>query len=147
MSDSELNEEVEEILFVLDERRQRHSKNYYRPLDSVRSEKVRAHYRSNLKLDENGNIFLNLKNRAGTVIARGYTRVVVGDYGAYVEFSRSQAVQEHLEEPQNERGWNKYVPFYTKDAERTKVYYQLLEVKYADYRPGMYYVGVDEVTS
>lgn len=32
-----------------------------------------------------------LETRSGTVIASGYNRIVIGDYGAFVEFSHAQA--------------------------------------------------------
>lgn len=37
-----------------------------------------------------------LETRNGTVIANGYNRIVIGDYGAFVEFSRAQANARHL---------------------------------------------------
>lgn len=37
-----------------------------------------------------------LETTDGTIIANGYNRIVIGDYGAFVEFSRVQAYMRRL---------------------------------------------------
>ena len=40
---------------------------------------------------------ISLETTNGTVITNGYNRIVIGDYGAFVEFSRVQACMRRLE--------------------------------------------------
>lgn len=95
-----------------------------------------------------------LETRSGTVIASGYNRIVIGDYGAFVEFSRAQANARHLKikEGQSYRIEDpryaehvKYLWLTADDDSDVKVYYQKRSVEYADYKPGMLYVSVYEV--
>jgi len=90
---------------------------------------------------------LHVTNLAGTPLALGYTRVVIGDYGAFVEFSPEQMHMQNLR-PR----WKgaparptKYLWLVTADACQTKVYLQQATVAYADYRVGMYYVAPCDV--
>lgn len=95
-----------------------------------------------------------LETRNGTVIVNGYNRIVIGDYGAFVEFSRVQACMRRLEikEGQVYRVENpryaehvKYLWLTADDGSDVKVYDQKRPVEYADYKPGMLYVSVYEV--
>lgn len=95
-----------------------------------------------------------LETRSGTVIASGYNRIVIGDYGAFVEFSRAQANARHLKikEGQSYRIEDpryaehvKYLWLTADDNSDVKVYDQKRLVEYADYKPGMLYVSVYEV--
>lgn len=145
MSEEDL--EVGEILWLLGERRTTKSKYYYAPLDIARSRVIRAYYRSQLRIPEIGHPDVLLSNEEGTLLSRGYTRVVVGDYGAFIEFSPEQVQRQNLLPVcgPGGRGGVKYNWLVTTDASRTKVYEQLGTVRYADYRVGMYYVDPDEV--
>ena len=95
-----------------------------------------------------------LETTDGTIIANGYNRIVIGDYGAFVEFSRVQACMRRLEikEGQVYRVENpryaehvKYLWLTADDGSDVKVYDQKRPVEYADYKPGMLYVSVYEV--
>lgn len=95
-----------------------------------------------------------LETRSGTVIASGYNRIVIGDYGAFVEFSRAQANARHLKikEGQSYRIEDpryaehvKYLWLTADDDSDVKVYDQKRSVEYANYKPGMLYVSVYEV--
>jgi len=83
----------------------------------------------------------------GQAFSTGFTRIVVGDRGPYIEFSEDQVVREHLEVPADQAyrltpRWHGRV-FY--EEYRTEhgvmVYKQLRTVSYADYKVGMYYVS------
>lgn len=96
----------------------------------------------------------DLYTLSGTKIAAGYRRVVIGDYGAFIEFSKEQAVEEklHCKKGQEYRyldtrfiGHVKYLWLTAKDDSDTKIYLQKKTVDYADYRPGFYYVSPYEV--
>ena len=89
---------------------------------------------------------------SGTLVCNEFDRIVIGDYGAFVEFSREQANkdsfiiapgQEYRLEPQYSNA--KYIWLTIPDDSNIKIYYQKHKVKYADYQPGKYYVSVYEV--
>ena len=79
---------------------------------------------------------------------------MIGDYGAFVEFSRVQACMRRLKikEGQMYRAKDpryaehvKYLWLTADDGSNVKVYDQKRPVEYADYMPGMLYVSVYEV--
>lgn len=90
----------------------------------------------------------------GFTIADDYHRVVVGDYGAYVEIHPNQLTAELAVKAGQEwrlddayiakRGLHvKYHWFVLMGMQKeVKVYYQLDTVRYADYKPGFYYISV-----
>ena len=92
-----------------------------------------------------------LFSKAGNCISRGFSRVVVGDYGAFIEIAPSLIFPESLEilhgtEKRLEFQNAKYLWMcpVSSDGEQDrgcKVYNQLKSVAYADYRPNMYYVS------
>lgn len=88
-----------------------------------------------------------------TKVASGYSRVVIGDYGAFLEISPKQILstnikceigQEYRFEPRY-REQVKYLWLTAIDYSHCKIYQQLRTVSYADYRPGMFYVSPYEV--
>ena len=95
-----------------------------------------------------------LETTCVTVIANGYTRIVIGDYGAFVEISPSQILMSrlHVKEGQTYRIEDpryaehvKYLWYTANDRSDVKVYIQKRTVEYADYKPDMIYVSVYEV--
>lgn len=81
-------------------------------------------------------------------IAKGYQRVVIGDYGAYLEFSDNQIDRNLIYSkwsgrPNRPVKYLWYVPSCA-DAEELvpRIYYQQGKVAYADYKPGMWYIDV-----
>jgi len=87
---------------------------------------------------------------SGTRIARGFQRVVIGDFGAYVEIAPEDMLIVPEVQPGQEwrldetylkqKGFSlKYAWYHFKGF---KIYKQLATVKYADYKPGFYYVSV-----
>lgn len=85
----------------------------------------------------------------GSLICQSYDRVVIGDYGAYVEFT-TPGCQFVVEKGQEYRYQDKYknckyfwltVP----DESHIKIYKQRHTVSYADYLVGKFYVSVYEV--
>lgn len=88
----------------------------------------------------------------GTKICDNFERIVIGDYGAYIEFSSEQANknlfliapgQEYRLEPRYNNV--KYIWLTINDDSQIKIYYQKNTVSYADYKPQKYYVSVYEV--
>lgn len=89
----------------------------------------------------------------GTKICDEFDRIVIGDYGAYIEFSSEQANKNlFLIAPGQEyridnlRYANvKYAWLTINDDSQIKIYYQKNTVSYADYKVQKYYVSVYEV--
>ena len=88
----------------------------------------------------------------GSLICSSFDRIVIGDYGAYIEFSSDQANkdlftiasgQEYRLEPRYNNV--KYIWLTIDDSSQVKIYYQKNTVSYADYKPQKYYVSVYEV--
>lgn len=69
----------------------------YKPIPRTFFKDVRAEFEETLPewCNMSGDT-TKLETRSGTVIASGYNRIVIGDYGAFVEFSRAQANARHL---------------------------------------------------
>ena len=123
----------------------------YNKLPKVFSDKVREIYKKNIPsyYEEKGKdyTFYSLGFKA---ICKGYTRIVIGDYDAFVEFTPEQAcIENFIIEPGQEyrlepryRATEKYIWYRANSLTDTKIYYQLNKVFYADYQPGMFYVSV-----
>ena len=92
----------------------------------------------------------------GTKIANGYDRVVIGQYGAFLEIDPKDMCMENVEckKGQEYRINNpryadrvKYQWFTTKDTSDCKLYFQQKGVTYADYQPNKWYISPYEVCS
>jgi hypothetical protein len=94
----------------------------------------------------------NFYSQDGQLFANGYTRVVIGGRGPYIEFLKEHIVCS-LEVPYDQK-W-RYSPkwkdnvFYrhlVPKGEDMMVYYQARLVSYADYKIGRFYVSPDLLT-
>jgi hypothetical protein len=90
----------------------------------------------------------NLHLLSGALFAKEFNRVVHGERGDYVEFSKDQILlplkyyfSNNLKEQQLFDLGHYYVWLYPEFHRNTKVYKQLRTVKYADYKVGMYYLS------
>lgn len=121
----------------------------YKKLPKELSDKLRAIYQNNIPtfLNMNGGGALYSKN--GYLICEHYDRIVVGDYGAFVEFSVASVEfvtkrgQEYRRDPKYSNV--KYYWLTLPKDDSVKIYFQKKEVTYADYKPEKYYVSVHEV--
>lgn len=126
----------------------------YKPLPADLSQKYREFFTKNIPS------FLNMSGSQsglitgyGTTICNWYDRIVVGDYGAFVEFSDEAVASDYIIQPGQEyrvtddryKNNVKYVWLTTRDISGVKIYHQKRRVKYADYKPDKYYVSVHEV--
>lgn len=91
---------------------------------------------------------------AGTKLCERFNRVVIGDYGAFVEIDPEDAneslfvVAPGQEYRINDPRYSKNVKYEwltVADGSKIKIYRQKKIVTYADYVPGKYYVSVHEV--
>ena len=87
------------------------------------------------------------------LIATGYTRVVHGGRGQYIEFHPDSIIDSELEvEPNQEYRltdkWKKlvYYAWYRTKTGAKKVYFQYKKADYADYLPGYYYIAPKDLT-
>lgn len=122
----------------------------YKPLPSDKSRLVREWYKKHLPYS----LIIKdvpLHTRLDTQIAEYGDKIVIGDYGAFIEFSTPTLeniyIPKEQEYRQSERFINnvKYLWYTAKDNSRCKIYYQLKKVPYADYVVGKYYVSPYEV--
>ena len=132
------------------------SKKYkYKNLPGDLSEKYRDFFCENIPefLSKSGSKD-TLYTLSGSPICDGYDRIVVGDYGAFIEFSRSVFSDSFIVQPGQEYRIDderysknvKYIWLTINDGSDIKIYFQKKGVTYADYKPGRYYVSVHEVT-
>lgn len=122
----------------------------YKKLPDEVSDKARAEYLrsipSFLKIDGDA---VNLYTKSNTLIVTGYDRIVIGDYGAFLEINCSQMVYEHLQVKKGQEyrifdeKYNKSVKYFwytpTDDSDM-KIYFQQRTVVYADYKPNKFYI-------
>lgn len=124
----------------------------YRPLKRDLSEKYRKFYLDNIPTDLNVNGGVDtLFTSNGSQICDGYDRIVIGDYGAFIEFSTSPysfIVKPGQEYRIDDERYSKNVKYHwltINDNSDVKIYHQMRTVAYADYLPDKYYVSVHEV--
>ena len=125
-------------------------KYHYKPLSKELSAKQRELYLAELPpcFDVNGNLNCKIFDNLKHLIAYGYSRVVVGDYGAYVEIPLDKMILDDIivKPGQEYRFLDKYSAikyhwYCLKNNQDIKIYYQKRTVPYADYKPEMFYIS------
>lgn len=117
---------------------------------------VREKYKSALPewCNMTGDEAMPLFSLDGMQLCRGYDRIVIGDYGAFVEIAPERILRNnlHCKEGQEYRFTDeryaknvKYLWLTAADSSGCKIYLQKKPVDYADYIPGMYYISPYEV--
>lgn len=129
------------------------SKYQYKKLPLPLSLQYRKFFEDNipewLSIDGGGQLF----TKNGTLICQEYQSIVVGDYGAFVEFDQPAFPNGFIVAPGqeyrlNDERYKNHVKYYwltINDGSNIKIYHQRAEVDYADYTAGKYYVSVHEV--
>ena len=96
------------------------------------------------------NKYKPLFTRDGIQIAKKWNRIVIGDYGAFVEINPEDICKENfIVKPGEEYRTNdsyysnniKYHWYIPKSGSESKLYFQQREVTYADYKSNMWYVS------
>lgn len=104
-------------------------------------------YEERLRIPVEGSSSINLHTKSGLKISTGYNRIVIGERGPYIEFTNKHLDGIPIKIPRDckwrqEKRYNAYYLEYRSiDTSYTMVYYQLREVKYADYKIGFYYIS------
>ena len=128
----------------------------YRKLNKKLSQEVRQKYLDNIpnQLNINGDKEFKIYTLSNTLISNGYNRIVIGDYGAFIEFDKSQIIKENIKVKEgqeyriNDPKYSenvKYIWLTCKDDSDIKIYYQKKTVTYADYKAEMFYVSPYEI--
>lgn len=129
-------------------------KYHYKPLNKELSAKQRQLYLAALLKGflVEGNLNCKLYDEKYNLIACGYSRIVIGDYGAYVEIPLDKMILENLiikpgEEYRFKPEYSniKYHWYCLKNNQDIKIYYQKHIVAYADYKPEMFYISPYEL--
>jgi hypothetical protein len=111
--------------------------------------KMATDYKDRLRIPLEGNDRTRFETRTGLHVATGYTRIVLGGRGPYIEFLPGQLVRENLHIPDEEEyrldhPWKArvyYVEWRTNDGSNVKIYEQSKAVDYADYKVGLFYIS------
>ena len=126
-------------------------KYHYRPLPPMFRDDAHKLYSENLPEGfclEGADV--PLYSPGGLRLCNRYNRVVIGDYGAYVEILPEDIIngnlmvkkgQEYRDEDARYAKHTKYSWLTARDGSDIKVYFQKKPVAYADYIPGRYYVS------
>ena len=121
----------------------------YKPLPPDLSAKYRQYFKENIPefLNIDGGKILSAD---GILLCYNYDRIVIGDYGAFVEFTLPamhldcMPGQEYRIYDSRYKDKVKY-DWLTTEKHKAKIYHQKRTVKYADYKVGKYYISVHEV--
>lgn len=97
-------------------------------------------------LDLVGDKATEFYSRSGTLLSKGYSKIVVGERGPYIEFKLINIRFRDIGIPYNEysRLWRDvyYVEYRSKDKSNVKIYKQKKVVGYADYKIGLFYISL-----
>jgi len=90
---------------------------------------------------------VDVRTPTGTQIAKGAPQLVVGDYGAYLEFTEAQMIRENLRPKWTETPTRpvKYIWHVPTAGAPIRIYEQKRTVRYAAYVPGRWYVAPQDV--
>ena len=108
-----------------------------------------TNYEERLKIPLEGNDETRFETSTGLRVATGYTRIVIGERGPYIEFNPKQIILANLHIPENEKYRLKepmrpriyYFEWRTNDDANVMFYEQLKTVDYADYKVDMLYAS------
>ena len=101
-------------------------------------------------IPEFGNPGVKFYSANEKLLATGYTRIVAGERGAYIEFTPENMCMKNLQIPPDQK-WRLqsdvayYIEHRSRDEANIKVYEQRRTVGYADYRIGMFYIAPGDV--
>jgi hypothetical protein len=103
-------------------------------------------YAKRLKIPLIGNDNLELFSKTGILLCKGYTRVVIGGRGPYVEFHDKHIIKNSFIIPPDlkYRVCSEicyYIEHRSIDESYVKLYHQKKLVSYADYKIGLYYIS------
>ena len=92
-----------------------------------------------------------IKTKNGIPVATDFTRIVHGERGSFVEFTKDQILLESISIPQNAKwrfddDWIRIVYYFEyRTTDDIMVYYQKRPVSYANYKLKHYYIDVEDL--
>lgn len=103
-----------------------------------------------LKIPIDGNSDTKFYTKDGLLLANGYTRVVIGGRGPYIEFETENIVQKNIHIPKHaeyklKQSLAYYHEYRSNDDCFVKLYFQRMGVSYADYKIGKWYIDPEKV--
>jgi hypothetical protein len=126
--------------------------DFYKPFTEEESRLLREHYASQFQSLAGDDDHFILTRDTRVPLAMSYERIVVGDYGPFVEIRPSEANMDMLRyhfgsAPRRPVSYI-WLDLVGEDGivSQAKIYYQQKTVQYADYRPEMLYVSPHQVT-
>ena len=92
-----------------------------------------------------GDPSINFYTLNGLLLAKGYTRIVIGGRGPYIEFEDASIVKANIHVPSHAihkltASLTYYHEYRSNDESWVKLYFQCMGVSYADYKIGMWYI-------
>ena len=136
---------LDELLVEMKARMEKNHPRYYQPFSADEANILRGHHAAQVApLDPAAPLFTLAH---GIRIATGFTRVVIGDYGAYIEIAPEQIIAGTLKPKFNGTPPRpvKYIWLTVIGDPSVKVYEQKGTVAYADYQVGLFYVAPSDV--
>jgi hypothetical protein len=117
--------------------------NNWKPLPWRESKLIRDDYLTRLKVNVGLPPQCALTDSNGVVLAYACQRVVVGDYGPYIEFNKRDLNLAAFQQkwPGEPKRPVKYIWWESKRHPRVKLYEQRDTVAYADYLVDMWYIS------
>jgi len=102
-------------------------------------------YKERIKINHNSNNNFNLFTISKLHVATGYSRIVFGKRGPYIEFQKHHIIRENIYMP-DDALWridnpNIFYYEYRTTKDNVKIYLQYKTVDYADYKPDFLYIS------
>lgn len=123
---------------------------FFRPFSLYNMGMKKRTWAERLRIPLTGNSETKFYTLKGLILATGYSRVVIGGRGPYVEFETEHIRKDNLYIPKHaEHKLSQSVCYYheyrSKDECYVKAYYQQMGVSYADYVIGKWYIDPEKL--
>ena len=110
----------------------------------------RRTYAKRLRIPLVGNNDTKFYTQDGLLVATGYSRVVIGGRGPYIEFDDEHIVKSSFHVPKHaeyklHQTFTYYYEYRSNDKCFVKAYYQQMGVSYANYKIGKWYIDPDKL--
>ena len=110
----------------------------------------RRSYEERFRIPLDGDSNVEFFTKSGLFVAIGFTRIVIGGRGPYIEFSPDQIIMDNLYVPKHAEhklamSLTYYHEYRSKDQCFVKVYHQKMGVTYADYLIDMFYIAPSDL--
>ena len=139
-----LTKEEKDLLKEALSRTKKPSLNYYKPFKNNERETLINIYKKCIYNRINELCVANLMTKIGIVVSIGFSDIIIGDYGAFFEFNK-QDLKCQIKPKFNSTPNRNVKYIWHEILDGTKVYQQVNTVEYADYKPGKFYIAVEDL--